>query len=418
MVSLKIGNYFLSIHLFTLPSMTHTSDFLIIGGGIFGLSAALSLRERQYNVTLINSDALPHPLAASTDISKIVRVEYGSDQQYFNMAMESIKGWETWNQMLDRPVYQSTGLLMLMQKDQKAPEQSFERESVALLQEAGLATQWLSEGELRSRYPAINTDFFPYAHFNTRAGYVASGEAIGLLAAYAKKRGVIIREGQTAQELVIGHGHLRQVKTREGVRFSAGQTIVAAGAYTPYLVPDLQPYLKATGHPVFHFRPVEANAFRAAHLPVFTADISNTGWYGFPYHPREGVVKIARHTDGLLLHPSLDDRRVTDAEVTDCRTFLALAIPALAKAPLVHTRRCLYTDTLDGHFWIDRHPEIRGLSVASGGSGHGMKMGPALGPLIADMAEGKENAWLARFRWRALKADTIQEEAARFKQSS
>lgn len=398
--------------------MTQTSDFLIIGGGIFGLSAALSLREREYSVALINPDALPHPLAASTDISKIVRAEYGPDQQYFNMAMASIKGWETWNQMLERPVYRETGLLMLMQKDRNAPEQSFERESVARLQTAGLATQWLSEGQIRSRYPAINADFFPYAHFNPRAGYVASGAAIRLLAAYAKKRGVIIREGQTARKLIIEDGQLREVQTREGMRFSAGQTIVAAGAHTPCLVPDLQPYLKATGHPVFHFRPVEPDAFRAAHLPVFTADISNTGWYGFPYHPREGVVKIARHTDGLTLHPDRDDRRITEGEIKECRAFLAQALPQLATAPLVNTRRCLYTDTLDGHFWIDQHPGIKGLSVASGGSGHGMKMGPVLGPLIADMAEGKPHPWLERFRWRELKADTLQEEAARFKKSN
>lgn len=61
------------------------------------------------------------------------------------------------------------------------------------------------------------------------------------------------------------------------------------------------------------------------------------------------------------------------------RAFVQMTFPALVNAPLVFTRRCLYTDTLDGHFWIDNHPEIKGLSVGSGGSGHGMKMAPLLG---------------------------------------
>ena len=331
------------------------------------------------------------------------------------MAMAAIEGWEQWNQRLERPVFHKTGLLMLMQKDQQAPEQTFERESVAKLAASGIRPCWLTSPDIQTHYPAVNADYFPHAHYNAQAGYVESGAAIALLAAYAKKQGVRIREQQTALKLEATQGLLTKVYTREGDTYSAGQTIVAAGAHTPWLVPGLKPYMKATGHPVFHFRPIDTRSFKSEKLPVFTADISNTGWYGFPYHPAEGVVKIARHTDGLPLHPDQDDRRVTDSEVKQCRQFLAKALPTLANAPLVHTRRCLYTDTLDGHFWIDQHPEISGLSVASGGSGHGMKMGPVLGPLIADMAEGAAHPWLARFRWRDLKADTQQEEAARFK---
>ncbi len=79
----------------------------------------------------------------------------------------------------------------------------------------------------------------------------------------------------------------------------------------------------------------------------------------------------------------------------------------------MYTRRCLYTDTLDGHFWIDNHPEIQGLSVSSGGSGHGFKMAPLLGEIAADVVEGKSNQFCQRFRWRHLTPDTVQVEEAR-----
>jgi len=81
---------------------------------------------------------------------------------------------------------------------------------------------------------------------------------------------------------------------------------------------------------------------------------------------------------------------------------------------VVFTRRCLYCDTLDEHFWIDRHPEREGLVVAAGGSGHGFKFAPILGGLVADALEGRENPWLPRFRWRRLDASASGEEAARF----
>lgn len=58
-------------------------DFLIVGGGIFGITAAVELSKRKYKVGLINPDTIPHHLAASTDVTKAVCMEYGSDREYF-----------------------------------------------------------------------------------------------------------------------------------------------------------------------------------------------------------------------------------------------------------------------------------------------------------------------------------------------
>jgi glycine/D-amino acid oxidase-like deaminating enzyme len=173
--------------------------------------------------------------------------------------------------------------------------------------------------------------------------------------------------------------------------------------------------MKATGHPVFHLLPEQPERFQAPNFSVFTSDISRTGWYGFPLHPTEGVVKIGNHGPGLELHPDRDARVVEQSEILHLREFLYEHLPELAAAPVVFTRRCLYNDTLDGHFWIDRHPELEGLSVGAGGSGHGFKMAPILGDLIADAVEGKQHKWSERYRWRELQAETQQEEEARFK---
>jgi glycine/D-amino acid oxidase-like deaminating enzyme len=94
--------------------------------------------------------------------------------------------------------------------------------------------------------------------------------------------------------------------------------------------------------------------------------------------------------------------------------MLADTFPALLDASIVQTRRCLYSDTPDGHFWIDRHSQRSGLTVAAGDSGHGFKFAPVLGALIADVVEGKPNEWATRFRWRSLPSNTQSAEAARF----
>ncbi|MEM6318233.1 MAG: FAD-dependent oxidoreductase [Bacteroidota bacterium] len=390
-------------------------DFLIIGGGAFGLSTAISLAKKRYKVGLLNPDSIPHHLAASTDISKIVRMEYGTDEGYFKMAEICIERWHEWNDLFDERVYHEVGCLMLSKAPFDHSNSRFEKASYDQLTQNGYPSQRLNNGQLSQRFPVFNETIYANASFNPRAGFVESSLAIEKMATYARQLGVHTHEGQTAIELVIKNNTVQSVKTLEGQQFTAGTVVVAAGAHTPYLIPDLEPYLRATGHPVFWLKPTNPLQFRADKLPVFFADIANSGWYGFPLSAKKGVVKIARHADGLVLHPDKDDRQVQADEMAEMRRFLSESMPTLADAPLVYTRRCLYTDTLDGHFWIDYHPTVRGLAVSSGGSGHGMKMAPILGEITTDMLEGVSNPFLERFRWRHLEAGTLGGEEARAK---
>ena len=214
-------------------------------------------------------------------------------------------------------------------------------------------------------------------------------------------------------QLVIQNQKIEHIATAEGEQYRAVQYIICAGNSTPHLVPDLKRYMKVTGHPVFHIKPSEPELFDSSRFPVFAADISNTGWYGFPLHPLKKVVQIANHSEGLLLNPLVDEREVYDHDIASLRQFLRKSLPALADDPIVYTRRCCYTDTLDGHFWIDQHPVFSNLIIGSGGSGHGFKMGPIIGELIAKTALGEAHRWSDRYRWRSLDHNTIQQEAAR-----
>jgi glycine/D-amino acid oxidase-like deaminating enzyme len=149
---------------------------------------------------------------------------------------------------------------------------------------------------------------------------------------------------------------------------------------------------------VFHLQPADRAAFAPSRFPVFGADISRTGYYGFPIN-HDGIVKIANHGAGLETTPDAP-RHVTAAQEAALREFLHDSFPGLAGAPIVARRLCVYGDTRDAHFWIARHPERPNLTVATGGSGHAFKFAPVLGELIADTVLGRSNRFAARFRWR------------------
>ena len=390
-------------------------DFLVVGAGIYGITAAIALRKRGHTVGVLNPDTIPHPLAASTDISKVVRMEYGADREYMDMVEAAITGWHAWNGFFQDTLYHEVGFLMLSKPGSVQGPSNFETASYENLLRKGYTPERLNPTELSARFPTFQANAYEEGIFNPKAGFAESGRVVQTLANYARQLGVDMHEQQTAEHFLGNAKQVTGVQTREGARFHAGHVVLCAGAYTPYLLPELAPCMKSTGHPVFHLRPARPELFRPPNFTVFTSDISRTGWYGFPLHPSEGVVKIGNHGVGVELHPDRDARVVQESEVLQLREFLREHLPELAYAPVTYTRRCLYNDTLDGHFWIDQHPVRKGLTVGAGGSGHGFKMAPILGDLIADAAEGKVHKWSARYRWRELSAGTVQEEEARFK---
>ncbi len=71
---------------------------IIVGAGIFGVTAALELRRRGYNVALFDSGPLPRPEASSTDISKIIRIDYGTDEFYTELMEVALPRWRICNQ--------------------------------------------------------------------------------------------------------------------------------------------------------------------------------------------------------------------------------------------------------------------------------------------------------------------------------
>ena len=136
---------------------------------------------------------------------------------------------------------------------------------------------------------------------------------------------------------------------------------MAVGAWTPYVLPFTHDFFRASGQPVFHLKPAQPELFAPERFPIFGADISATGFYGFPLN-REGVVKIASHGLGREMSPDSPERVVTREEENRMRRFLADSFPSLADAPVVFTRVCFYCDTKDGDFWIASDPDGDGIN--------------------------------------------------------
>jgi glycine/D-amino acid oxidase-like deaminating enzyme len=385
---------------------------VVAGAGVFGASAALELAGRGYGVDLLDPGPLPHPLAASTDISKVIRLDYGPDEDYLAAMETALERWRRWNADWPEPLFHETGVAFLTPKPMEPG--GFEYESFRLLQSHGHDLQRLDAQLIRQRFPAWNAERYGDGYYNPAGGFAESGKVVSQLLQQAQAVGVALHVGQTFERLLEDGSRTGGVLTQSGDRFEAGHVVLALGSWTPHRLPWTAPLFRSPGMPVFHLRPADPELFRAERFPPFCADITNTGYYGFPLHPTAGIVKIANHGDGRPMAPESKERVVTQEEVDQLRGFLADTFPALAEAEIVYTRVCLYCDTWDGHFWIAPDPARAGLVMATGGSGHGFKFAPLLGEWIADALEGRADPFLPKFRWRPEVHPPRGEEAARF----
>ncbi len=363
---------------------------LVIGSGIFGVTAALELHARACEVTLVDPGPIPHPLAESTDISKVVRCDYGADEDYTALGERALDGWRRWNATWRVPRFHETGVTFLT----AAPMQpgGFEHDSYALLARRGHRIQRLDAAAIAARFPAYRPGALVDGYYHHDGGWAESGAVVAQLLADALAAGVTVR-GDLAIDRVVDDGALAGDE-----HLAADAVVVCTGAWAPQLLPELAGPLRANGQPVFHLRPADPAPFTADHFPVFGADISRTGYYGLPVN-RDGLIKIANHGTGIELAPGAP-RETTAAQETHLRAFLHSTFPALADAPIVARRLCVYGDTHDGHFWIARHPALSNLTVATGGSGHAFKFAPVLGEIIADAVLGRPHPLAAKFRWR------------------
>src|SRR5437588_12441030 len=108
---------------------------IVVGAGVNGVVAAIELRKRGHEVALVDPGPLPHPLAASTDISKAVRAAYGRDEEYTALAEQSREIWRQWNVAFGVEFYHEIGFLFMRQRPMQPGHVGYE--SFTLLAQRG-----------------------------------------------------------------------------------------------------------------------------------------------------------------------------------------------------------------------------------------------------------------------------------------
>jgi glycine/D-amino acid oxidase-like deaminating enzyme len=162
--------------------------------------------------------------------------------------------------------------------------------------------------------------------------------------------------------------------------------VLTTGAWLSRLLPGLGLPLQPERVVMFWLQPRQREKdFALGRFPVWLWDAGALGFfYGFPHVEWPGVT-VARHHSGEACDPDTVRRTVDAADDMRVREFLRGHIPAL-DGHLLAAKVCLYANTPDEHFVVDRHPEVPQVVYAGGFSGHGFKFASVIGALLADLA--------------------------------
>lgn len=168
---------------------------------------------------------------------------------------------------------------------------------------------------------------------------------------------------------------------------SAGVYVFACGPWLPKLFPEvLADRFFVTRQEVFYLgSPPGEDRFRVGAIPVWADFVEEI--YGVPDFTGRGFeVALDRH--GPPVDPDSVERLASAGNAVRVLAYAARRFPALRGAPIVGSEVCQYTNTSNGDFLIDRHPEMDNVWLVGGGSGHGFKHGPAIGEYVAARLDG------------------------------
>ncbi|QDU69045.1 FAD-dependent oxidoreductase [Engelhardtia mirabilis] len=363
-----------------MRSQRPSSHIAVVGAGAFGGWSALQLARAGHRVTLVDAWGPGNARSSSGGESRVLRRSYGASELFTRMAARSLDLWRGFEVERGRRLFHETGLLWMA----GAVDDRTERDSLAGLRSIGVTPQVLDAAQVAERYPAISPEGIEWAFVEPGAGsLLARRSCAEVRDALLEARGSYL----TARARLGPRdgGRLRHLEVEGHDRLEADAFVLAAGPWLGELVRRAGTHLRVTRQEVFYFgTPPGDEAHRG--LPVWS-DHAERFWYGIPETEARGF-KLADDTRGEVCDPSTQDRSPSAAGLERAREHLALRFPGLRAAPLLEARVCQYTETPDGAFVVDRHPDLDNVWIAGGGSGHGFKHGPALGEHVAQLVSG------------------------------
>ena len=336
------------------------ASVVVIGGGVIGLSAAYHLAAAGVtDVVLVERDELGS--GSTCKAAGGVRAQF-SDAVNIELGLRSLRTFETFREEFGQEIdLHQVGYLFLL--DDPADVARFERD-VALQNELGVPSRMLEVAEAKRLSPLVDTDGLLAAAYSPTDGHCTPESVVLGYAGAARRAGATLCRGTTVEDVELDGGTVTAVRTDRGT-IHTGTVVCAAGPWSAVVGAMAGVDLPVTPErrDIVMTEPVAGLDPRTP----FTIDFATT----FYFHA-EG--------QGLLMGMS-DPELLPDA--------VARRTPALTGVGVASGWSGLYENTPDHNALIGEAEGVDRFLYATGFSGHGFLMGPAVGEVVRDLYLGR-----------------------------
>ena len=351
-------------------------DVAVVGLGVMGSAAAWQLAGRGRSVIGVEQHAPDHVLGSSHGASRIFRLAYEQDD-YVRLAVEALPLWRQLEEESSRPILTQTGAI-----DYGTPA-VLERIADALRRN-GLRGEWLEADEAQRRWPGFA--FEGPVLYSPHGGRTDADAARAALQDAAANRGADLRFETRALNITPLEGGGVVVATGSD-EIEAHAVVVTVNAWAATMLGSLVdlPAISVTQEQPAFFAPLDPNAEWPSFIQ-YAGDgtsASDFACYGLS-SPDENGVKVGEHGTGIPIDPGGERPPVDGPRLERLSRYVSEHLPGLNPEPIGATR-CLYATTPTEDFVLDR---VGSVVVGVGFSGHGFKFAPAVGRVLADLADG------------------------------
>lgn len=357
--------------------MAVNCDLIIVGGGVMGASIAWNLARRRVGRVMLLEKAFLGA-GSSGKSGAIIRQHY-SNRLTALMAQKSLRVYEHFDEIVGGPpVFTRAGMVVVVNQKDRAGLDA----NLALQLELGIDVKMVSAQTLAEIDPNARLAEDEIAAFESEAGYVEAVQAVASFAEAARKEGADIRPGVEVQEVLTHGGKVVGVETNEG-RYNSPCVVLATGPWAAQLANNMglrMPVQPCRTQVALYRKPPDFGRRGAVYCDFVQ---------GLYFKPTHGEMVHAGSLVGEEINHPVDpdsyDESADAAWLPQVRQRLSRRYPAMHRSYGRGGFGALYAITPDWHPIMDHLPGLEGGYCAVGFSGHGFKMAPIVGQLMAEL---------------------------------
>ena len=353
-------------------------DAIVIGLGGMGSAALYQLAQRGKRVLGIEQFGIAHDKGSSHGVTRIIRLAYHEHPSYVPLMRRAYELWRDLEASTEEQILHITGSI-----DAGPPGSAYFAGSLQSCEEHDLPHEVLTSAELTKRFPGYRLPSDTMAVFQDEGGFLLPERCIALFVEQAQELGATVHTNERTLEWQPTAAGVRVRTERD--EYEAETLVVSAGAWASKMLPMLRDSAVPERQALAWFETLRPELFTTEAFPVFNLMVDEGNFYGFPEFGIPGFKLGRYHHLEEIVDPDEIDRDPNERDEALLRDFTEKYFPDAAGATS-SMKVCMFTNSPDEHFIIDRLPETPQVVVAAGFSGHGFKFSSVVGEILADLA--------------------------------